>query len=113
MFDEAIGEGAGGEGLAGAGGHLDEGARLRFGEGLLQAGDGFDAADADVLAAVRMRERHLGEAVAKGVLLFEPTGESFRSMEGEDAARTRVRVAFVAEVGFDARGFVEERESAG
>ena len=72
VFDEAIGEGAGGEGLARAGGHLDEGARLRFGEGFLQAADGFDAADADVACRRRMREGHLGEATAKGVGFFEP-----------------------------------------
>ncbi len=61
VFDEAIGEGAGGEGLARAGGHLDEGARLRFGEGLFEAGDGFDLAVAHVRRRRGMLERHLGE----------------------------------------------------
>ena len=113
MLDEPVGERAGGECLAGAGGHLDEGARLRFGEGLLEAADGFDAADADVFAVVRMLERHLGEAVAEGVGFFEPLGQRFRAMEREDAARSGMRIAFVAEEGFDAGGFVEEREVPG
>ncbi len=34
-------------------------------------------------------------------------------MKGEDAARARMRIAFVAEEGFDAGGFVEERKRAG
>ena len=34
-------------------------------------------------------------------------------MEGEHAARARRGIAFVAEKGFDAGGFVEERERAG
>ncbi len=33
-------------------------------------------------------------------------------MEGEDSTRPRVRIAFVAEVGLDAGGFVEERQLA-
>ena len=85
---------------------------LRFGEGLLEAGDGFDAADADVLAVVGMRERHLGEAMAKGVGFFEPIRERFGTMEGEDAARARMRIAFVAEVGLDAGGLVQEGKLA-
>ncbi len=112
VLDEAIGEGAGGEGLAGAGGHLDEGARPRFGEGFFEAADGFDAADADVFAVVGMREGHLGEAVAEGVGFFEPVRERLGTMEGEDAARARMRVALVAEVGLDAGGFVQERKLA-
>ena len=113
MLDEPVGERAGGEGLAGAGGHLDEGARLRFGEGLLEAADGFDAADADVLAVVGMLEGHLGEATAEGVGFFEPLRERFGTVKGEDAARARMRIAFVAEVGFDAGGLVEEGKLAG
>ncbi len=112
VLDEAIGEGAGGEGLAGAGGHLDEGARARFGEGFFEAADGFDAADADVFAIVGMREGHLGEAMAQGVGLFEPLRERLGAMEGEDAARARMRVALVAEVGLDAGGLVQERKLA-
>ena len=86
VFDEAIGEGAGGEGLARAGGHLDEGARLRFGEALLEVCDGFDAADADAVAVVGMRERHLGKAATKSVRLLEPRCEGFGAVEGEDTA---------------------------
>ena len=86
MLDEPVGERAGGEGLAGAGGHLDEGARLRFGEGLLKAADRFNAADSDVLAIVGMLEGHLSEPTSEGVGLFEPLGECFGTMEGEDAA---------------------------
>ncbi len=39
---------------------MDEGARLRFGEGLLEVCDRFDAADAGAFSIVRMREWHLG-----------------------------------------------------
>ena len=45
---------------------------------LLEVCDGFDAADADAVAVVGMREGHLGEAMAEGVGLFEPVGEGFR-----------------------------------
>ncbi|HSH39694.1 MAG TPA: hypothetical protein VK993_13035 [Chthoniobacterales bacterium] len=86
MLDEPVGERAGCEGLASAGCHLDEGARARFGEGLLKAADGFDAADADVLAVVRMLEGHLGEPAAERVRLLQPRCEGLRTMEGEDAA---------------------------
>ena len=47
VLDEAVGLGDGGEGLAGAGGHLDEGARAVGGEGFLEAGDGVDLAFAE------------------------------------------------------------------
>jgi hypothetical protein len=99
--------------LAGAGGHLDEGARLRFGEGLFEIHDGFDAADADVLAVVGMLEGHLCESAAQGVGLFEPPRERLGTMEREDAARPRMRIAFVAKEGLDSRGLVEERKMAG
>ena len=59
-----------------------------------------------------MREGHLGEATAEGVGFFEPLRERFGTVEGEDAARARVRVALVAEEGLDAGGFVQERELA-
>ena len=58
-----------------------------------------------------MREGHLREAAAQGVRFFEPVGERFGPVEGEDAARARMRVAFVAEESLDAGGFVEEREA--
>ncbi len=60
-----------------------------------------------------MLERHLGQPAAEGVGFFEPLGEGFGTVEGEDAARTRMRVAFVAEEGLDAGGFVEEGKLAG
>ncbi len=86
---------------------------MRFGEGFLEVGDGFYAADANAVAIVGMRERHLGEAVAERVGLFEPLRQRLGTVEGEDSARARVRIAFVAEVGLDAGGFVEEGKAAG
>ncbi len=55
---------------------------------LLEIRDRFDATDADAIPIVRMRERHLGEAMAEGVAVFEPCRESLRAMEGEDATGT-------------------------
>ncbi len=53
---------------------------------LLEIRDRFDATDADAIPIVRMRERHLGEAMAEGVGFFEPLCECLGSVKGEDAA---------------------------
>jgi len=112
VFDEPVGERAGGVGLARAGGHLDEGARVGLGEGGFEAGDALDLAVAQVLRRERRDGRHRGEARAEGVGLGGAGGERLGSVEGEDAAGARVRVAFVAEERFDAGGFVEERKGS-
>ena len=102
VFDEAISERAGGERLARAGGHVDESARLVSGEGLFQAGDSFDLAIAHAIRSERMREGHLREAITQRVRFGSPLGERLRTMEGEDAAGARRRVALIAEEGLDA-----------
>jgi hypothetical protein len=66
-LDEAVGKGAGGEGLAGASSHLDERARVVRGEGLLQAGIGLDLAISHTEGVQRMREGHLGKQGAEGL----------------------------------------------
>ena len=112
VFDEAIGEGAGGECFPRTGGHVDERARAVLGEGLLQAGDGLDLALAHAQRGERMSEGHLRESGAQGVGLSSPFGERLGTMKGEDAAGAGSGIAFVAEESFDAGGFVEERERA-
>jgi hypothetical protein len=52
---------------------------------LLEAADGFDAADADVLAVVGLREGHLGEAAAEGV----GSSSHFARFSGRWKAKTR------------------------
>ena len=105
VLDKAVGEGAGGVGLAGAGGHLDQRAGLILRERLLQAGDGFDLAIAHAGGDER---RQLAQPGAQRVGFTQPFGEGFRLMEGEDIARARLRIARVAEEGFHACGFIEK-----
>ena len=112
-FDEPIGKGAGGKGFPGTGGHVDEGARAVLSEGLLQAGDGFDLAIAHAIGGKRVGESHVRETATQGVRLGAPLCERLGAMEGKDAPGTGRGIAFVAEKGFDAGGFVEERERAG
>jgi len=64
VFDEAISECAGGEGLSRAGRHVYERARLVPGEGLFQAGNSFDLAIAHAIRGEPVGERHLCKAIA-------------------------------------------------
>ena len=92
VLDEPVGEGAGGEGLARAGGHLDERARMGGGEGLLRDSViAFDLAVAHARPASGWATGMPGEAGAKRVGFGEPARERFRAVEGEDATGTRVR----------------------
>ena len=86
VFDEAIGERAGGESLAGAGGHLDQGARLILGEGFFEVGDGFDVANPHSLHWIRMREWHFGQARARGCRVLSSHSAS---VSGRWKAKTR------------------------
>ena len=113
VFDEPVGEAARGVGLARAGGHLDEGARMGGGKGFFQVRDAFDLAGAEVLHRERMSFGHLREATAQGIWFGKHRRECFRSMEREDAAGTRSGITFVTEKGFDAGGFVKERQRTG
>lgn len=114
VLDEPVGEAARGESFAGASGHLDERARAILSEGLLQVRDGL------VLAVAEVAESEFGRAEgegaqtgAQGVRPGEPRGECLGAMEIVDAARARLGVAVVAEVGLDAGRFVDERERTG
>ncbi len=98
MFDEAIGERAGGESLAGAGGHLNQCARLRFDEGLLEVRNCFDAADADVFSIIRMDKdgrtasQPDGDEVylaLRAIALGFPDGETQRPDVNEDVGHVR------------------------
>lgn len=84
-----------------------------LGEGVLQAGDGFDLALPHAGGDERMDDGHFGQSAAQGVRLRRPVGEGFGAMKGENPAGTRGGVALVAEEGFDPGGFVKEREWAG
>ena len=87
-------------------------ARAVLGEGLLQAGDGVDLAFAHPARGERVRDGHRLQPGAECVGLGGPFGEGLGAVEREDAARARRRIAFVAEEGFDAGGFVEEGQGA-
>src|SRR5439155_17392412 len=66
VFDEAVSECTGGVGLARAGGHLDERARLVRGKGLFQLRHGSDLTHAHPRRDDGMREGYLCESGAKG-----------------------------------------------
>src|SRR5260370_12757385 len=79
MLDEAITEITSGEGLAAAGGHLNESARAGCGEGLLQAFDGAGLSRPQIALVER---RKMLEAGARGRsralgFLHDPFGERF------------------------------------
>ena len=106
-LEQAVDRGDGGESLAGAGGHVDQGAWLVPGQRFFQAGDGADLAVAQV--ALRQR-RHLGEAAAQGVRLRGPFGQGFGLEEVEQLAGARHRIGAVGEEDDLAGAFVEEAE---
>ena len=105
VLDEAVGLGDSGEGLAGAGGHLDEGARAIGGEGFFKLRDGVDLALAERDGVQR---GELAKAGAEGIGLLDEFEQVLRRVEGEDGARAGVGVALVAEVRLDASGLVGE-----
>jgi hypothetical protein len=115
VLHEAVADVRRGEGLAGAGSHLDERARTARGERLLEIGDGAELGGPEAAVGER-RER--AEAVAEGrsggvaAHLLEPGGERLRPVEREDGAACRVGVERVREAGLRARGLVGERERA-
>ena len=86
VFDEAIGERAGGEGLPRARGHVDERARAVFGERLFQSDVRFDLALPHASRNQRVRDGHRLQPGAEGVWLGGPIGECLGTMECEDTA---------------------------
>ena len=124
-LDQPVDEADGGEGLAAACGHLDQGAGLVAGERPLQATDGDDLGGPELEAvALRNQRRHvadLGEegggrdgnrggvaAWLGGGQQLEPGGQSLRTVEGEYGACPGLRVQDVGEVGLHASGLVTE-----
>ena len=108
VLEQAVNGGDGSEGFSGAGGHLDERARLGLGKRCVELGDGVDLAVAQPGGVER---RHIvAQAAAEGWAGSQSFSESFRPVEAEDFAGARLRVALVGEAGEDAGGLVEERE---
>ena len=100
VLDEPVAEVDGGEGLAGAGGHLDQGARARFGERFFETADRLDLAVAHCRSSDERRAS--APAGARRVSGSRATPQRLRAVEGEDLARARMRVALVAEEGLGA-----------
>ena len=94
-LEQAIGDVDGREGFAGAGGHLDEGAEVGVGKGILEVADG-GALDFPKSGVVEGRQAL--EARAQLVGLREPFGEGFGAEETEDLATAGLRVEAVGEV---------------
>ena len=123
-LDQPVDEADGGEGLAAAGRHLDQRTRLVLGEARFQVADGGDLRGPELEVAPFGDEgRHRADAVqeaariggagfalrvARGVRGGQPVGQDFRPVESEHPAGTRLGVETVSEMGFDARGFVQE-----
>lgn len=112
MAQQTVGLGDGRERLAGARRHLDQGARPVGGQGVLQARDRLHLRHAQT---VGLQQRHRGaQGCPEGgrvrvlVGVPHPRGEGLGTVEGEDLARTGVRVHAVEEVRLRAGGRVPE-----
>jgi hypothetical protein len=110
VLEQAPAEGAGGEGLACTGGHLDQGAGLVLGQRRFQAGNGIDLT---IAQAIGVQRRHVLQALAQGVRFLEPGVQGLRLVEGEQATGARVRIAGVAKQGLVAGGFIVEDQVIG
>ena len=88
-LDEAVNEVDGGEGLAAAGGHLDEGAAFVGGEGFFEVADGFDLRGPEISRGHLIRSQKIREARVELVLGFELFEQCLGSVEGEDVAAFR------------------------
>src|SRR5690606_19221581 len=86
---------------------LNQCPRLILRQGLLQALDGLDLA---VTQTVRIQGRQLLQPRAKGFRLQQPLTKGLWTVECEHPARTRLRVAPVAEEGLLAGALVRKDE---
>ena len=105
-LDEPVAEGDGGEGLAAAGRHLDQGARAVVGQGRFEVLDALDpgpATDARCSAAASRRSSatHL-------LVELDEADQFFGPVEGEDVPAAGVRLQGVREVRDVAGGLVGE-----
>ena len=110
MCQQPVAQGAGGEGLAGAGRHLHQRARVG-----LRASERSSADTASIWQSRRPSVTSGGMARSRrpqSERLPEPTPQRLRAMEGEDTARRRIRVGVVAEQGFGARSDIFEPDLA-
>ena len=106
-LEQAVDGGDRGEGLAGAGGHVDEGARLVLRQRLLQPGDGADLAVAQVALGQR---RHLLEPTAQSVRVRSPVGQRLRTEEMEQLAGARRGIGAIGEIDDLPGAFVEKTQ---
>lgn len=105
VFQQAVDGGDGGEGLAGARGHLHQGPRLALGEGAFQSFDGLDLHPAQ---ALRGQGRQGLQAGAQRVRLGQPGLQRLWPVEPEDLPGPGPRIANVPEPGDLAVAFVDE-----
>ncbi len=82
---------------------------MRQREGIFEVRDAFELARTQV---PRLQRGQFPEPSAQGVGLGHPVRQGFRAVEHEDAPGPGLGIALVAELGFDARGFVQERQRA-
>ncbi len=108
-LEQPIGDVDGGEGLARAGGHLDEGARVAPGEGFLEITNGAGL-DRPQPRLVERRQALQAGAQLRG--LRHPLRQRFRAREVEHAAAARRGVESVREVGHRTVGLEQEGQRA-
>ena len=112
--DETPGEVAGGEGFSAAHGHVDQGAGVIASERLFEIGDDAVLVVPEARAGQR---RHDAQAATQGgagrfEVGFEPGGEGFGAVKGEDGAAAGVGFEEVGEARLDSGGLVTEGERA-
>ena len=112
VLDDPVSETARGVGLASSGGHLDQRAQMGGGEGFLKIRDALELTAPEVPRRQRIGEGHDRKPLAQGVGPGEPCREGFRTVKRKHAAGPWFGIAFIAEEGFNAGGFVEERQRA-
>ena len=108
-LEQAIGDVDGGEGLARAGRHLDEGARIGPGEGLFEVADRLRL---DLPEPRLVERRQLLEPGAELRRLRHPFGQRLGPREVEDLPAARHRIEAVGEEGHRAVGLEQERQRA-
>ena len=106
MLEQPVHERDGGEGLARAGGHLDQRPGTRLGERRLEPGDGVHLARAQARGVQRGQSRE--RLTQRGSA--EPLAQGLGPVEGEHRARARLRVPQVGEARDGAGRDVHERQ---
>jgi hypothetical protein len=107
-LEQAVHRGDGGEGLAGAGGHVHQRARLVLRQRLFQPGDGADLAIAQI--ALGQRGHLLGQAATQGVGLRQPFGASVSGLKKWKIRASAAPGRVVGEADDLAGGFEQEAQ---